>query len=234
MKDVKGWQLPDWDDHYEKMLMEYNGKWEYQKETRDFSLGFVKAWNIALDIGGNIGFWSQDLCRKFRTVRAFEPHPENIACYRENMKEFTNWQLEEVALSDKQMENAELFASPDESGNVSLLAHGVTHGNSKRILEEKQLSKTLVDVKKLDDYLYEYKGKNIDFIKVDCQEHEKEIVNGGLELLKDHATVICLELPCRNSVEQKYHDDIVEVLKDINYTRRGNKRKETIFTKWVD
>ena len=231
MKDVKGWQLPDWDDHYEKMLMEYNGKWEYQKETRDFSLGFVKAWNIALDIGGNIGFWSQDLCRKFKTVRAFEPHPENIACYRENMKEFNNWQLEEIALSDKQMENAELFASPDESGNVSLLAHGVTHGNSIRTLKESQLNKTLVDVKLLDDYINEFKGQNIDFIKVDCQEHETEIVNGGLNLLKEHDTVLCLELPTRNQYEVDIHNNVVDILKNIGYHRRGNMRKETIFTK---
>ena len=147
MKSVKGWQLPDWDNHYEGMLKEFNGKFEYQKPQRDYSLSFCKEFNVALDIGGNIGFWSQDLCRKFKNVWAFEPHPENIACYRENMKEFDNWHLEEVALSDHQEENATLFASPDESGNVSLLAHGVTHGNYKRILQEEQLKKTLVDLK---------------------------------------------------------------------------------------
>ena len=234
MKDVKGWQLPEWDNHYEKMLKEYNGKWEYQKDTRDFSLGFVKNWGIALDIGANIGFWSQDMCNKFKTVIGFEPHPENIACYKENMKDFDNWRLEEVALSDKQQENVPLFASPDESGNVSLKAHGVTHGNTKRTLNEDQLSQTMVNVKTLDQYLYEFKGKNIDFIKVDVQEHEKEIVQGGLELLRDHASVICLELPCRNPDEQKYHDEIVEILAGINYSRRGNLRKETIFTKWSD
>ena len=75
MKNVKGWQLPEWDNHYETMVKEYNGKWEYQKDTRDFSLGFVKNWNIALDIGANIGFWSQDMCNKFKTVVGFEPHP---------------------------------------------------------------------------------------------------------------------------------------------------------------
>ena len=231
MKNVKGWQLPEWDNHYEKMLKEYNGKWEYQKDTRDFSLGFVKNWNIALDIGANIGFWSQDMCNKFKTVVGFEPHPENIACYKENMKDYKNWSLEEIALSDKQQDNVPLFASPDESGNVSLKAHGVTHGNSKRTLKEDQLSTTMVNVKTLDQYLDEFKGKNIDFIKVDCQEHEKEIVQGGLKLLKEHDSVICLELPCRNADEKKYHDDIVEMLKTINYTRQGNLRKETIFTK---
>jgi len=234
MKDVKGWQLPDWDNHYEGMLKEFNGKFEYQKPQRDYSLGFCKEFNVALDIGGNIGFWSQDLCRKFKNVWAFEPHPENIACYRENMKEFDNWHLEEVALSDHQEENATLFASPDESGNISLNSHGVTHGNSKRIIEDDKLNTTYTDVKMLDDYIAEFEGKNIDFIKVDCQEHEKEIVSGGLDLLSRHNAVLVLELPCRNENEKKYHDDIVNILSGIGYIRKGNNKKETVFTKWFD
>lgn len=216
------------------MLKEFNGKFEYQKPQRDYSLGFCKEFNVALDIGGNIGFWSQDLCRKFKNVWAFEPHPENIACYRENMKEFDNWHLEEVALSDHQEENATLFASPDESGNVSLNSHGVTHGNSKRIIEDDKLNTTYTDVKRLDDYLSEFKWKKIDFIKVDCQEHEKEIMNGGLKLLEDHNAVVVLELPCRNPKEQSYHDEIVKILSLIGYQRRGNNKKETVFTKWSD
>ena len=94
------------------------------------------------------------------------------------------------------------------------------------------MSISTTDVKTLDNYLYEFKGKNIDFIKVDCQAHEKEIVEGGLELLKDHAAVVCLELPLRNPDEVKYHNDVVKILDDIGYMRRGNMRKETIFTKW--
>ena len=234
MKNVKGWQLPDWDNHYEGMLKEFNGKFEYQKPQRDYSLGFCKEFNVALDIGGNIGFWSQDLCRKFKNVWAFEPHPENISCYRENMKEFDNWHLEEVALSDHLEENATLFASPDESGNVSLNSHGVTHGNSKRIIEDDNLNTTYTDVKMLDDYIAEFEGKNIDFIKVDCQEHEKEIMNGGLKLLEDHNAVVVLELPCRNPKEKSYHDEIVKILAGIGYQRRGNNKKETVFTKWSD
>ena len=234
MKNVKGWQLPDWDNHYEGMLKEFNGKFEYQKPQRDYSLGFCKEFNVALDIGANIGFWPQDLCKKFKNVWAFEPHPENIACYRENMKEFDNWHLEEVALSDHQEENATLFASPDESGNVSLNSHGVTHGNSKRIIEDDKLNTTYTDVKRLDDYLSEFKWKKIDFIKVDCQEHEKEIMNGGLKLLEDHNAVVVLELPCRNPKEQSYHDEIVKILSLIGYQRRGNNKKETVFTKWSD
>ena len=49
MKNVKGWFLPEHDTHYEPMMKEYDGKWEYQKDTRDYSLSFVKNWGIALE-----------------------------------------------------------------------------------------------------------------------------------------------------------------------------------------
>ena len=231
MKDLKGWFVPEWDNHYEPMLREYNGKWEYQKEQRDYALSFVKKWDLALDIGGNIGFWSVDLCEKFKKVWAFEPHPDNIECYRKNLYQQKNWQLEEIALSNHQQENAVLFSSPDECGNVSLNAHGVQTGNSQRTLDENQLNKTHTDVKMLNDYIEEFSDTNIDFIKVDCQEHEREIVEGGLELLKQHDTVLCLELPQRNREEKEYHNHLVDLLSSIGYTRQGNLRKETIFTK---
>jgi FkbM family methyltransferase len=231
MKDLYGWFIPDWDTHYKPMMRDYDGKWEYQKEQRDYALSFVKNYNLALDIGGNIGFWSIDLCNKFKNVWAFEPHPDNIECYRKNLSNYNNFQLEEIALSNKEQENAVLFSSPDECGNVSLNAHGVQTGTSLRTLEETQLNKTYTDVKKLDSYLEQFKNTNIDFIKVDCQEHEREIVEGGLELIKQHDTVLCLELPRRNNDEKIYHDKLVDLLSSIGYKRRGNMRKETLFTR---
>ena len=43
---------------------------------------------------------------------------------------------------------------------------------------------------------------------------------------------LCLELPKRNPDEVKYHDEVVKLLGTIGYNRKGNMRKETIFTKW--
>ena len=45
---------------------------------------YCKSLKLALDVGGNIGFWSKDLAKKFEKVVAFEPHPENVACYKKN------------------------------------------------------------------------------------------------------------------------------------------------------
>ena len=91
MKLIKTWWLPDWDTHYDTHIVDHYGNFEYQKEQRDYSLSFVKKLGLALDIGGNIGFWSKDLSKKFEKVVAFEPHPENIECYKRNMESFNNW-----------------------------------------------------------------------------------------------------------------------------------------------
>jgi FkbM family methyltransferase len=230
VKLIKTWWLPDWDTHYDNHIVDHYGNFEYQKEQRDYSLSFVKKLGLALDIGGNIGFWSKDLSKKFEKVVAFEPHPENIECYKRNMESFNNWTLEEIALSNKHQKDAVLFQSPDESGNVSLLAHGVQYGNSQRTLKESALKKLTTDVRVLDDYVDKF-DRNVDFIKVDCQEHEKEIVLGGLELMSKNNAVIVLELPLRNDKEKEYAKDVENIMASIKYFRRGNYRKETVFTK---
>ena len=146
------------------------------------------------------------------------------------MESFNNWTLEEIALSNKHKKNAILFQSPDESGNVSLLAHGVQYGNSQRTLKESALKKLTTDVRMLDDYIDKF-DQNVDFIKVDCQEHEKEIVLGGLELMSKNNAVVVLELPLRNDKEKEYAKDVESIMASIKYFRRGNYRKETVFTK---
>ena len=60
------WYLPDYDEHFSEKLD--NGM--YQAKQRRFALRSVKKYNIALDIGSNIGFWSKPLCDQFQKVVA--------------------------------------------------------------------------------------------------------------------------------------------------------------------
>lgn len=237
LKKVKGWSMPEWDNHYEPMMKQYGEKWEYQKDTRDYSLGFVKRNRVALDIGANIGFWAVDLSKKFQQVWCFEPHPQNIQAFQQNMLEQCgdinppNIFFQQYAVS-KEKGKANFYSSPDECGNASLSSHGVETGNSVRTLKPEQLSKFEVEIRSLDDYFNEFKDLHIDYIKVDVQGHELEVMQGGMKLLHAHEAVLCLELPKRNPDEVKYHDEVVKLLGTIGYNRRGNMRKETIFTKW--
>ena len=101
MKNIKDWYLPDWDTHFEKMLQLHNGKFEYQQRQRDYAFSQVTNFNTnAIDAGSNIGFWSKQMCQKFKHVYAFEPHPDNIECYKENLKDYKNYTLYDVAISN--------------------------------------------------------------------------------------------------------------------------------------
>ena len=86
MKKVYNWFLPDYDQHYEEWMVTNNEK-EYQRLQREYALARVKQFRRAIDIGGNIGFWSRDFCEKFNEVEIFEPEASNIECLEANLKD---------------------------------------------------------------------------------------------------------------------------------------------------
>ena len=81
MKKIKNYYFPDWDTHFEKYFTKYEWK------QRIGALTFVKQFNHAVDIGGNVGTWARDLCDKFKQVTAFEPVPDNVECFKKNLKD---------------------------------------------------------------------------------------------------------------------------------------------------
>ena len=223
MKLLHDWHIPDWDKHYEDVLIHHNNKWSYQQPQRDFALNKVKEWDIAIDIGANVGFWTKELCSKFRFVWAFEPGRENWECCHKNLKGIKNYQLEQVALSDKQAENVELYSTSKSCGDLRITPIG-----------EKAKVVDYVDMFMLDNYYHElmpkYAGK-VGLIKIDVQQHEKEVLLGARRILEEHSPVICIELPIRDEEEQTYKVICKNILGGLGYREKGRKNKETIFMK---
>jgi FkbM family methyltransferase len=228
IKNVKGWYLPEWDKHFEKMLRVIDNKYEYQYEQRKYALSWVKDFNCnALDVGSNIGFWSKQLAEKFKHVYAFEPHPDNNECYKKNLKEHNNYTLYEVAVSNVSNKILNLYVSPNECGNASLNNFGVLEGTTNLKINAVDLKTIPVKVEKIDDYNL----KDIGFIKVDCQNHEQEVVEGAIQTIDKYSPVLCLELPIRNEKEINYRNNMIEYLKKYNYIYKGSSGKETLFTR---
>ncbi len=228
MKNVKDWYLPDWDTHFEKMLRVIDNKYEYQYEQRKYALSWVKNFNCnALDVGSNIGFWSKQLAEKFKHIYAFEPHPDNNECYKKNLNDYKNYTLYENAVSNVSNKILNLYVSEDECGNASLNNFGVIEGTTDKKINIVDLKTIPVKVEKIDDYNL----KDIGFIKVDCQNHEQEVVEGAIQTIDKYSPVLCLELPIRNQKEIDYRNNMIEYLKKYNYIYRGAKNKETIFTR---
>lgn len=219
MKLVKGWYLPDYDKHFEPILKEVNGEFTYQQTHRDYVLSFVDKFDVAIDVGANVGFWSKDFCKKFKNVWAFEPVQDVIECYRKNMESFDNWHMEEVGLSDEQAENVRLFKGIDNSGGGSMMEGFESASNQVEY----------IDIKKLDDYINVF--NSVDLIKADIQGHEYEFLVGSMKFLEVFNPTISLELPTRNKEEIDYKEKSVTLLSGLGYNEVGRHKKDTVFKK---
>ena len=117
MQKVHSWYLPNYDQHYEEWMTLNNEK-TYQRLQREYALNQVKHFRTAVDIGGNLGFWSRDFCEQFDNVIIFEPESSNIECLKENLKMHSNFTLHEVGLGSK-AETKTFYKSKVTSGGHS-------------------------------------------------------------------------------------------------------------------
>ena len=64
MKQVYNYWMPDTDNHFYRMItkrISQGGPAEYQDDVRDAAYKYVKDFDVAIDIGANVGFWARPL-----------------------------------------------------------------------------------------------------------------------------------------------------------------------------
>lgn len=230
MKLVAGWWFPDWEKHFQEFWgpvpADSNPPVPYQEAQRTFALNFVSNWKTVIDVGGNVGTWSNPMSKKFSTVHAFEPHPENRECYLKNMADIKNFTLHPYALSDREG-TFPLYIHDTSCGNISLDVDGVLNGPTKGKPNMDNIKEIQVEVKTLDSFNF----TDVGFIKIDVQGHEHGVLKGATRLLTEQNPVLCLELPQRYPEEIQERNRITQWLLNYGYAIRGNRGKETVYTK---
>ena len=192
MEQVKGWWLPDTDTDFDRWILDG----EYQKIQRDAILEFVNKDGNAIDIGAHVGFWLRDMCKQFKHVYAFEPIEEVRQCLAKNVSA-ENYSTYSVGLGAKN-ENLKVNYNPAETGNT----HASKDGNQT------------ITIRKLDDMNL----PKIDYIKVDTEGFEIEVLKGGEKLIKEYKPFVHVEVKGKVLVKQGLSsDDVDEYLKSIDY-----------------
>lgn len=181
MYEELGWWFPDTEDHFPVMLkknISKGGPAEYQQPVRLRSLAYVKKFDVALDVGANVGLWSRDLVQKFGKVIAFEP----VALFRECL--------------EKNVNGSNFFISPLALGDQDTKARmTITEGNTGHThIDPASIGSGDTTVVKLDNLGID----NIDYIKMDCEGFEYRVIQGAEQTIKKCRPVIV--------VEQKPHD----------------------------
>jgi len=181
----------------------------YDPESSRIIRKFVKPGDVCIDVGANVGAITVLLAKQTgRTgqVLAFEPGPPYLQKLRSNLDLNPGLKgvvtIVNMGLSDK---NGTLFwqADPEHPYNAGLMS---SDGIS-------------VPVTTLDQYLFEHNLPRLDFVKIDVESMELEVLRGGREVLTRFQPVVLFETMdwAREARGFDIFKEIEELLDQLDY-----------------
>jgi len=204
MKQVYNYWMPDSDNHFYRMItkrVKNGGPAEYQDDVRDTAYKYVTDFDLAIDVGANVGLWAKPLTEKFKQVFAYEPMQQVHECLELNVKGLPV-QVNFFALGSVN-DKVTMEFDKDNTGNSYVSDIGT--GN--------------ITIKRMDDLNLPKFG----LLKIDCERHELEVLKGATEtILRYKPIIVCEQHPDTNECAGEY----IKSLGAIEFT---NVRKDYIF-----
>jgi FkbM family methyltransferase len=147
-------------------------------------LEYVKGRKSCVQAGGHAGIFPLRLAQEFETVYTFEPDKENYKCLVENVKEYQNIIHRNVGLSDKEA-TVKFLIDKTPDGKENSGSYFVEDGDYDKL----KLNSFEANVIPLDSAGIEH----VDFIQLDVEGHEYEVLKGGEKLIKSCYPIIQFE-----------------------------------------
>jgi FkbM family methyltransferase len=128
-----------------------------------------------VDVGGHIGTHALPFSRIFEKVSSFEPTKDNFLKLEENIK-------------DNNVKNITAYnvALGKTSGKISMFKSG-SHNTGQRSVKEDDNGDT--DLKTMDSFHF----TSVDFIKIDVENYEMNVILGALNTIRIYKPLIQLE-----------------------------------------
>lgn len=204
MKKVYEYWMPDSDRHFERLIakrIKNGGPAQYQDDTREEAYKYVTDFNVAIDVGANVGLWSKHLVEKFDRVIAFEPLEQVYSCLELNVK---NLPVE-----------INRFALGSVTDKIEMV-YDVKNTGSSYVSE---IGTGSIDIKRMDELNLPKFG----LLKIDCEGHELEVIKGGEQTILKYKPIVIVE----QHPESEYC--AASYLKDLGAKQISNVRKDYIF-----
>ena len=204
MKLVHNYWMPTSDDHFERLInkrIKKGGPPEYQDDVRDEAYKYVTDFNIAIDVGANVGLWAKPLSNKFNRVFAYEPLEQVYICLERNVNP------SKVYINK--------FALGSTNNKVNMVYDHINTGGSY----VSEVGTGSIDIKRMDDLNLPKFG----LLKIDCERHELEVLKGAIETILKYKPIIVCE-------QQADTDECAGLfLKSYGAREITNVRKDYIF-----
>lgn len=141
-----------------------------------------------LDIGSNIGLFSKAIVKNlnYKSIHMFEPSYEYSNYSKKYLHDNKNIFINNYGLGS---ENNKLCLYKSKNENIGWNTFLTDDPNQKQGFID-NMEKEFCIVKKLDDYNID----NIDFIKIDVEGFEDQVILGGLNSIKKYKPYILVEV----------------------------------------
>jgi FkbM family methyltransferase len=179
----------------------------YQNRGYQTAISFVKEKRTAIDVGAHIGIFSRRMSKDFQQVHCFEPQPVLNDCWDINCKGLSNLKLYKNCLSNKTGQ-AQMKCYEANSGASTL------HFDPNKKFMNRKHHQFIIDVnlQTLDSYNF----TDVDFIKIDAEKHELQVLQGAVNTINTYKPVIYVEL--HGKPEQvRAKDPAYQFLLSLNY-----------------
>jgi len=204
MKQVYEYWMPDTDEHFERLIakrIKNGGPAQYQDDVRDEAYKYVTDFDIAVDVGANVGLWAKPLTERFKRVIAFEPLEQVYSCLESNVAGL-NVDIHKHAL-----------------GNVNDVVEMVYDSENTGGSFVSNVGQGSINIKRLDELDLPKFG----LLKIDCERHELEVLQGAMDtILKYKPIIVCEQQADTNECAGMY-------LKSFGAREITNVRKDYIF-----
>jgi len=176
MRLLAEWWFPTGERHIPAWMLKpknelrIHGRLSYQGGKQLEALAYCKQRRLALDVGGHVGLWAYNLAHEFDRVVAFEPVADHRDCFARNLEGITNVEMHGVALGK-------------EPGSVSIYSEECNSGYSY-VNGAGDIPMITLDSLGLT---------GVDFLKIDCEGYEENVVLGGEKTIKASMPVVIVE-----------------------------------------
>ena len=183
--------------------------------------------NLSLDIGANIGRYTKLLLEKTNSkVVSFEPLPEAFNELKKIELEFSNrLKVFNLAIGENS-NNLNLFYGNQKSEKASL----IDNLEKLSFIKDNNKNKILVKVRNLDSFNDFFKDQKIDFIKIDTEGFEYEVLKGAQKILEVHKPkFIQMEFNWHQLIRNQSLHNISKLVNSYDTFRILPKGKKLIF-----
>ena len=176
MIEVAGWWLPDNDTYFPQFVeggpSKHNG---FMQDHLHAAFKHVRKWDVSVDVGAHVGFWTRDMAERFAQVYAFESSPITFECLARNLNDTNNVDAQNVAVGERSFA-CRVEDDPTRLGNTGARFIRPVEGGPIRMVA-------------LDDLGI----AGCDLLKIDVEGYEWQVLCGAAKLVKTHSPVVIME-----------------------------------------